>query len=96
MTEFSRVYESNKEKLEMYVPVVARVHGPSHPEFYQVKEHYDALVAHIGGENNDMIGKEFESLKEVTNNYKVPEDTCESYQAVYEMLESLNRAYDQE
>jgi len=32
-------------------------------------------------------------LRETTNNYTVPDDVCESYEAVYNMLSELDKAY---
>lgn len=35
----------------------------------------------------------FARLRDITGNYSVPEDVCESYEAVYKMLEELDIAY---
>lgn len=37
---------------------------------------------------------EFVKLREITDNYTVPGDVCESYEAVYNMLAELDRAYE--
>jgi regulator of cell morphogenesis and NO signaling len=39
------------------------------------------------------LKEEFEKLREITNNYTVPTDVCESYEAVYNMLAELDKAY---
>ncbi|MGI6403592.1 MAG: iron-sulfur cluster repair di-iron protein, ric [Oscillospiraceae bacterium] len=94
---FYKVKEKHFPLLGQYVPVVARVHGKSHPEFYDVHKLFDALAKKIeeaGPEVPDLKG-EFEKLREVTNHYTVPEDVCESYQAVYNMLAELDQAYQE-
>jgi iron-sulfur cluster repair protein YtfE (RIC family) len=39
------------------------------------------------------LNEEFAKLREITNNYTVPDDVCESYEAVYNMLAELDKAY---
>ncbi len=95
MKEFKDAIERNFKKLELYVPVVERVHGENHPEFYGVRKLYDEIVEKIKdlGIDKPELDREFKDLKEITNNYRVPGDVCESYQAVYNMLEELDKAY---
>ena len=95
MTKFNEVNEKHKEKLELYVPVVARVHGESHPEFHDVHEVYKKMskkIEEAGSERPELNG-EFKELRKITDDYKVPNDTCESYEAVYHMLSDLDEAY---
>ena len=90
--EFVNTFNKHAEILERYVPIVARVHGSTHPEFLKVQELYNLLNENIKDENNlDQI---FNDLKEVTNNYEVPSDACESYALVYNMLEDLHKSYE--
>lgn len=95
MTKFNEVKEIHFKKLELYVPVVARVHGDQHPEFHDVHELYKKIMEKIkeAGTERPELNEEFEELRKVTGNYKVPEDTCESYEAVYEMLSEWDVAY---
>jgi regulator of cell morphogenesis and NO signaling len=77
------------------VPVVARVHGAHHPEFHEVRRLFEEIKAKVeaaGGGQADLA-REFAQLRELTDNYKVPGDVCESYAAVYEMLAELDAAY---
>ena len=37
---FNEVVAKNRETLELYVPVVARVHGAHHPEIFDVQQLY--------------------------------------------------------
>lgn len=96
MTKFSELKEKHSEKLELYVPVVARVHGKSHPEFHHVHELYNKINEKIKNTESDkiLLDEEFKQLRKITGNYTVPGDTCESYEAVYNMLSELDEAYN--
>lgn len=87
MKTFSEVKQAYWDKLVMYVPIVDRVHGNSHPEFHEVKRVFDDLV------DQGNYAQGFSELRQVTNNYTVPSDTCETYEAVYHMLKELDEAY---
>lgn len=95
MKKFEEIKEKNIKTLEFYVPVVERVHGASHPEFYDVRKLFDKINKKI--KNSDLekldLADEFKELRKVTDNYTVPSDTCESYEAVYNMLSELDKAY---
>lgn len=92
---FSEVWSVNLKKLELYVPVVARVHGGHHPEFHEVRRVYDEISVKIkeAGTGTPELSDEFAKLRELTDNYTVPGDVCESYEAVFNMLEELDKAY---
>lgn len=95
MNEFNKVKEANIETLELYVPIVERVHGKEHPEFHDVARIFEAMkdkLQKAGNERPDL-DEEFKQLREVTHNYRIPEDTCESYEAVYNILAELDKAY---
>ncbi|MFY9173971.1 MAG: iron-sulfur cluster repair di-iron protein, ric [Peptococcia bacterium] len=94
------IYEIKKEqftRLEQFVPIVARVHGEHHPEFYQVKELFEVIKKKVkeAGPERLELGEEFAELREITDNYTVPGDVCESYEAVYNMLAEIDEAYHQ-
>ena len=81
--------------LKQYVPVVARVHGAHHPEFHEVQTLFNAIAEKTkakGSVKPDMT-EEFARLRVITDHYNVPEDVCESYEAVYSMLAELDEAY---
>jgi len=95
MENFNQSFEKYKEKLALYVPVVARVHGKSHPEFLEVQKAYQQIIEKINQNPNTKpeITNELTKLKEITQNYQLPQDTCESYEAVYTMLAQIDKAY---
>lgn len=88
--------EENQEilkQLDLFVPIVNKVHGKNHPEFNEVKRNYEVIDNKL--KNNDFnLTVEFNNLKKITNNYKIPNDVCESYEAVYNMLEKLDNSFN--
>lgn len=92
---FDEAMKKHLQTLELYVPIVARVHGASHPEFHEVCKLYDTIVKKTkeAGSIKPDLSEEFAKLREITDTYRVPADVCESYEAVYEMLAELDRAY---
>ena len=95
MKKFDDIKRANLEKLELYVPVVARVHGNSHPQFHEVRKVYDEMIEKLNkaGAKKPELDAEFNQLREITDNYTVPNDVCETYEAVYHMLEELDKEY---
>jgi len=95
MSTFNEVRDRHFKTLEQYVPIVARVHGDKHPEFHEVHKLFEAINKKIkeAGSERPELNEEFAKLREVTNNYTVPADVCESYEAVYKMLAALDKAY---
>ena len=85
---FNQAKEKNFKILSQYVPIVDRVHGNTHPEFHEVRKLFDAIIKKTteAGEERPELNEEFTKLRKITNNYTVPDDVCESYEAVYDML----------
>ena len=94
-TVFNEVKEKNFERLNQFTPIVNRVHGDNHPEFHEVKRIWDIMSEKIktAESKKPELDVEFTKLREVTDNYTIPDDVCESYEAVYNMLEELDVAY---
>ena len=93
MKQFESLYTKHKDNLELYVPVVARVHGPTHPVFYDVQTQYNSIVEKVNEDVNNDLSVEFKTLNALTDNFAIPADTCETYEAVYNMLQELDSAY---
>lgn len=90
---FNEAKEKHFARLEQYTPIVNKVHGKNHPEFHQVKDLWDQIYEKTQNNHEAELTHEFEQLRQVTNNYTVPNDVCESYEAVYNMLEEVDAAY---
>ncbi len=92
---FNEVKKTLFPTLERFVPVVARVHGEHHPEFHEVHKLFDSINEKIkeAGLEKPELNDEFIKLREITSNYTVPGDVCESYEAVYNMLAEVDEAY---
>ncbi len=92
---FNEAREKYFQTLEQYVPIVARVHGGSHPEFHEVRKLFDTINVKTkeAGSEKPELKVEFAKLREITDNYTVPLDVCESYESVYNMLTELDKAY---
>lgn len=92
-SSFINTVEELMPTLIQYVPVVQRVHGAHHPEFHQVRAVFDGILAKTKVSMTPDLNEEFAQLRSITNNYAVPDDVCESYEAVYDMLKALDVAY---
>lgn len=96
MATFTEAKEKHFDRLAQFTPIVDRVHGDNHPEFHEVKELWDSIYEKTNTASSEKpeLEAEFKQLREVTNNYTVPNDVCESYEAVYNMLEEVDTAYN--
>lgn len=92
---FEQAEERYLETLKQYVPVVARVHGGNHPEFHGIRSVFDVIVEKTreAGAQEPRLHQQFAKLREISNDYEVPDDVCESYEAVYRMLREIDEAY---
>ena len=95
MKKFNETVEQNLGRLEQYVPIVAKVHGGSHPEFHDVRKLFDEINEKVRKAELEKpnLDNEFKQLRQITDNYTVPDDVCASYEAVYNMLEEIDKAY---
>ncbi len=82
------------QTLEQYVPVVDKVHGSAHPEFHEVRRLFDSIDKKAKEKDSEPGGfrEEFGELRQITNNYSIPQGVCESFEAVYSMLAQLDEA----
>ena len=80
MSKFKEVVEKNFKTLDQYVPIVAKVHGGTHPEFHDVKKLYDEINEKVKMSENPDLDNEFSEIRRITDNYTIPLDVCESYE----------------
>lgn len=94
MTKFIDFMNENAEKMELYTVTIPKVHGKSHPEAFKVREIYSDILSRTQLADSDHnYDREFEELREITNDYTVPSDVCETYEAVYKNLEEADEIY---
>lgn len=94
-TKFQEVTKKVFPILVKYVPVVDRVHGDHHPEFHEVRQIFETIInkTKASAPLSPELDQEFTRLRELSSNYAIPADVCETYEAVYMMLKEVNDAY---
>ncbi len=92
-SKFNEVVKKVLPTLTQYVPVVDRVHGDHHPEFHEVRRLFNLLSKKVKEADTADLSFEFNQLRKTTNNFEIPNDVCETFEAVYTMLKELNDAY---
>lgn len=92
---FKEVAADYFDKLDLYTKAITRAHGDLHPEAHEVRELFAAIRAKVKKSVNKLpdLKDEFAQLRKITNHYKIPEDVCDTYAAVYHMLSEVDRAY---
>ncbi|TFZ41668.1 iron-sulfur cluster repair di-iron protein, ric [Soehngenia longivitae] len=92
---FTKAKEKYFKKLEQLIPIVDRVHGGNHLEFHEVRKVFNIILKKINESEAEKpnLDDEFNKLSEITHNYEVPGDVCETYESVYNMLSKVNEAY---
>lgn len=93
METFKNIYNKQIKELRQYIPVVSRVHGKHHNEFYEVEKIFNQIDQKVRNDNFEL-NDEFSKLSKITNNYLIPSDTCETYAFVYNELNKINQAYE--
>ncbi|MFL2132756.1 iron-sulfur cluster repair di-iron protein, ric [Desemzia sp. FAM 24101] len=95
MTTFNEAANKNFEKLDLFTAAITRAHGKNHPEAFEVRDLFSAIneKTHAAGSAKPDLDAEFTQLREITDNYVIPGDVCETYAAVYNMLLETDQAY---
>lgn len=76
------------EKAAQLAPIVERVHGAHHPELTRVREITEELQR---TDNTTSTMTLFQELRTVTENYAIPNDVCEAFEATYHALERADK-----
>lgn len=79
----------NKEKLDLYTTALTRAHGKEHPEVFEVKEIYNLIQSKLNNNDNNLEN-DFEKLRNITDNFSIPNGVCDTYVATYLMLEKAS------
>ncbi|HLR65522.1 MAG TPA: iron-sulfur cluster repair di-iron protein, ric [Virgibacillus sp.] len=92
---FNEVVENNFSTLDLYTTAITRAHGENHPEAFEVRELFEVMNEKIKetGANNVNLDEEFTRMRDVTDNYTIPGDVCETYAGVYNMLSEADKSY---
>src|SRR5690625_5118745 len=95
MATFNQVVEEHFQTLDLYTTAITRAHGDNHPEAFKVRDLFEIISSKVkeAGSNKPSLDEEFTELRNITNNYAVPEDVCETYAGVYGMLSEADNAY---
>lgn len=92
---FDEVVAQHFEKLDLFTTAITRAHGKSHPEAFEVRELFETIDKKVNeaGTDKPNLDAEFSQLRTVTDHYTIPEDVCETYASVYNMLSEADKAY---
>ena|SRR5690625_3422417 len=97
ITSFNEIVDNYFEKLDLFTTSITRAHGKSHPEAFEVRELFETMHSKVkeAGTNKPNLDDEMNQLRNVTSNYTVPGDVCETYASVYNMLSEVDKSYHQ-
>ena len=92
---FNEIVEETFETLDLYTTAITRVHGKNHPEAFEVRALFEVMNEKVKDESisKQNLDAEFSQLRTITDNYTIPEDVCETYAGVYNMLSEADKAY---
>lgn len=92
---FNEVVEDYFSKLDLYTTAITRAHGKSHPEAFKVRDLFETMNTKVteAGSTQPNLDAEFTELRNVTDNYTIPKDVCETYAGVYTMLAEADKSY---
>lgn len=92
MTTFAKFMKDHQEKMNLFTKAILRAHGQHHPEVEEVREIYQVLQIKSMREDSDL-DSEFNRLRCITHGYRIPEDVCPTFEAVYKFLEEAEEMY---
>lgn len=95
---FRKANSGNLMKINLQLPKVAKGYGDSHPEILELQKVFEVMkkktmAAMIGRKGNPELSEEFDRIREITNNYTVPEGVNENFVAVYRAFEEIDKVY---
>lgn len=92
---FNEIVENYSSKLDLYTTAITRAHGKNHPEAFEVRELFEVMNDKVkeAGKEKPNLDEEFTKLRDITDNYTIPGDVCETYAGVYNMLSEADKSY---
>lgn len=97
MTTINDYLNERAEKLDLFTTAITRAHGKNHPEAFDVRSIYEQISEKMtqAGDRRPDLDTEFSTLREITNHYTIPNDVCETYAGVYNMLSEADAIYQE-
>ncbi|NLJ72154.1 MAG: iron-sulfur cluster repair di-iron protein, ric [Syntrophomonadaceae bacterium] len=92
---FAELVKEEFPIIGQYTPVLVRVHGEAHPELASVLEVFKKINKAANEKNLDELElrANFQKLREITQDYSLPSDACETYIETYNMLARADKTY---
>lgn len=90
---FNQFANEQFETLNLYTTAIVRAHGNHHPEFKDIRNAFENIQAKYNKDARADLTSEFKKLREVTNNYSAPADTCETTVASFALLKEADTLY---
>lgn len=94
MTTLQNYLTDHHEKMDLFTSAITRAHGKNHPEAFDIRDLYIEMMGNF--ESDDKLQTIFDELTSVTDNYAVPSDVCETYEAVIHHLKHADELYRHE
>ncbi len=95
---YNDLFEQLVEQLDLFSLAITRAHGKTHPEVFDVRKTFESMYKKTTAAlpRTPVLDTDWAYMRHVTCNYVVPDDVCETYEAVYQMLFRLDTAYQNE
>ena len=91
MTTYKEFLLENEEKLDMCTKAISKVDSRLHPEVHAVRAFYEELLGAVKNDDEaSALTPTFDRLVEVTSDFEIPSDTCETFTGAYQDLEAAN------
>jgi Regulator of cell morphogenesis and NO signaling len=94
MSRYSDLQEEYFPNLETYTLAITRAHGKNHPETFKVHELFNKIEAK--SQAKEDVSSEYQEIRKLTDNYKIPTDACPTMEKTYNFLSELDQAYSTE
>ncbi|MCZ8466532.1 iron-sulfur cluster repair di-iron protein, ric [Streptococcus uberis] len=78
----------NEDKLELYTKAITKAHGKNHPEVFEVSRLYETIKAKV--DKGDDFTAEIAQLKDITNDFAIPDDVCATFEETYKLLKKVS------